>query len=95
MKYGCLMAGRRCGAAANVFAVRRWYSATTSASLRSLTLKLGQSGSFALPVLMAALLCLLSLTGFSAETNFFAKLQDNQRIVFLGDSITYAGGICG
>jgi lysophospholipase L1-like esterase len=66
--------------------------ATSSASLRSLTLKLAQSGSFALPALVAALSCLLSLSGFSAETNALAKLQGVHRIVFLGDSITYAGG---
>jgi lysophospholipase L1-like esterase/pimeloyl-ACP methyl ester carboxylesterase len=36
--------------------------------------------------------CLISLTGFSAQTNALAKLQNVHRIIFLGDSITYAGG---
>lgn len=63
-----------------------------SASLRSLTWKMGQSGSFALPVLVAAILCLSLVTAVSADTNALAKLQNVHRIVFLGDSITYAGG---
>jgi lysophospholipase L1-like esterase len=82
----------RCRAALNFSTVKHVFRATASASLRSLTLRLGQSGSFALPGLMAALLSFFSLTGFSEETNALAKLQNVHRIVFLGDSITYAGG---
>lgn len=53
----------------------------------------GQIGSFVLPrFLGAALLCLFSFAAFSADTNALAKLQNIHRIVFLGDSITYAGG---
>jgi lysophospholipase L1-like esterase len=85
------MVGRRCCAALNVSAVRRSYCATSSASLRSLTLRSGQSGSFALPLFVAAFVSLFSLTAVSADTNALAKLQNVQRIVFLGDSITYAG----
>lgn len=65
---------------------------TASASLRLLTLKLGRRGNAALPVLVAALLCVCSLATFAADTNALAKLQGVHRIVFLGDSITYAGG---
>jgi lysophospholipase L1-like esterase len=75
----------------NSYSIRRALSATASASLRSLTLRLGQSGSFALPVLIGALLGLFTRTGFSADTNALAKLENVHRIVFLGDSITYAG----
>ena len=89
MKGDHLKMGRRCGAVLDVFAVSR---ARASASLRSLTLKMGQSGSFALPLFVAAFLTVFSLTGFSADTNALAKLQNVHRIVFLGDSITYAGG---
>jgi lysophospholipase L1-like esterase len=53
---------------------------------------MGPSGSFALPLLVAALLCLGSFTGFSADSNALAKLKNIHRVVFLGDSITYAGG---
>jgi lysophospholipase L1-like esterase len=86
------MVGRRCRAALNFSTVKCSSRARASASLRSPTLKLGQSGNFALPLLAAALLCLASFTGFSADTNALAKLQNVHRIVFLGDSITYAGG---
>jgi lysophospholipase L1-like esterase len=41
--------------------------------------------------IFSALLCLCSFTSFSADTNALAKLQNIHRIVFLGDSITYAG----
>jgi lysophospholipase L1-like esterase len=94
MKQVDLMAGRRCGGAVGFSSVRRLFRARTSALLRSLTLKLGQSGSFALPSLVAAWVCLGALTGFSAGTNApaLARLQDVHRIIFLGDSITYAGG---
>jgi lysophospholipase L1-like esterase len=85
-------AGRRCRAALNFSATGRSAPATASASLRSPTLRLGQSGSFALPVLVAALLCFSSFLAFSGDTNALAKLQNIHRIVFLGDSITYAGG---
>jgi lysophospholipase L1-like esterase/pimeloyl-ACP methyl ester carboxylesterase len=77
--------------AQNFSMLRRSHCATSSASLRSLTLRMGQSGSFALPIFVAALLCLITLTGISADTNALAKLQNVHRIVFLGDSITYAG----
>jgi lysophospholipase L1-like esterase len=40
----------------------------------------------------SVLLCVCSLAAFSADTNALAKLQNVHRIVFLGDSITYAGG---
>lgn len=40
----------------------------------------------------AAALCFFTFAAFSADTNALAKLQDVHRIVFLGDSITYAGG---
>lgn len=43
-------------------------------------------------ILVAALLCVCPFTSFSADTNALAKLQNVHRIVFLGDSITYAGG---
>ncbi|HEX4264747.1 MAG TPA: SGNH/GDSL hydrolase family protein [Verrucomicrobiae bacterium] len=92
MKRDYSTVGRCCRAALNFFAVGRWFRATASASLRSPTFKSGQSGSFALPLLVAALLCVCSFTGFSADTNALAKLQNVHRIVFLGDSITYAGG---
>ncbi|HEY2084126.1 MAG TPA: lipolytic enzyme, partial [Verrucomicrobiae bacterium] len=42
--------------------------------------------------MVAAVLCLGSLAGIAADTNALAKLQNIHRIVFLGDSITYAGG---
>ena len=38
------------------------------------------------------ILCVCSLTAFSADTNALVKFQNVRRIVFLGDSITYAGG---
>ena len=86
------MVGRRCWAALNFSVVKRSFRARASASLRSLTRKMGQSGIFALPVCVAAALCLAPLTGISADTNALTKLQNVHRIVFLGDSITYAGG---
>jgi lysophospholipase L1-like esterase/pimeloyl-ACP methyl ester carboxylesterase len=43
-------------------------------------------------MVLSALLFASSLTVFSADTNALAKLQNVHRIVFLGDSITYAGG---
>ena len=43
-------------------------------------------------LMFSALLCLCSLTGFAADTNALAKFQNVHRIIFLGDSITYAGG---
>jgi len=43
-------------------------------------------------LVLSLLLCVCSLTTFSADTNALAKLQNVHRIVFLGDSITYAGG---
>jgi lysophospholipase L1-like esterase len=70
----------------------RLYRAASSASLRSLTFKMGQSGSFALPFIVAAMLCVGALTALGGDTNALAKLQGVHRIVFLGDSITYAGG---
>jgi len=85
------LAGRRCRAALNFSTVKRSRIATSSASLRSPTLKLGQSGSFALSLLIAAFLSLSSLTALSADTNALAKLQNVHRVAFLGDSITYAG----
>src|SRR6185437_15474629 len=84
--------GRRCCAALNFSKMRGSLHATSSASLRSLTLKMGQSGSFALPGWVAAFVLLFSGSGFSAETAALAKFQNVHRIVFLGDSITYAGG---
>jgi len=45
-----------------------------------------------LRLFIATWLCLVCFTGFSADTNALAKLQNIRRIVFLGDSITYAGG---
>jgi lysophospholipase L1-like esterase len=69
------------------------FRATASASLRLLTLNMGQSDSFALPaVRVAVLLWLLPFTGLAANSDALAKLQHVHRIVFLGDSITYAGG---
>jgi lysophospholipase L1-like esterase len=41
--------------------------------------------------LIALSFCLFSFTVFSADTNALARLQHIHRIVFLGDSITYAG----
>jgi lysophospholipase L1-like esterase len=38
-----------------------------------------------------AALCFFSIPGFSADTNALAKFQNVHRIIFLGDSITYAG----
>jgi lysophospholipase L1-like esterase len=38
------------------------------------------------------ILCACSLAAFSADASALAKFQDVHRIVFLGDSITYAGG---
>src|SRR5215469_8339181 len=66
--------------------------ARASASLRTLTFRLRQTGSFALPLLVFALLCLCSFTSTAADTNALAKFQGVHRIVFLGDSITFAGG---
>jgi lysophospholipase L1-like esterase len=54
--------------------------------------QLGRRGNAALPVLIGAMLFLLTVAGFSADPNALAKLQNVHRIVFLGDSITYAGG---
>ncbi len=42
--------------------------------------------------ILSALLCVYSFAGFSADTSALVKLQNIHRIVFLGDSITYAGG---
>jgi lysophospholipase L1-like esterase len=86
------MMGRRCCADLNVFTGRRWCCAKSSASLRSLTFGMGQSGSFARPLFVIALLSLITLTAVAADTNALAELQNVHRIVFLGDSITYAGG---
>jgi lysophospholipase L1-like esterase len=86
------MAGRHGCATVNFSAVGRLFHATSSATLRLLTLRMGQSGSFALLLFAGAWLCLFSLTGMAADTNALAKLRDVHRIVFLGDSITYAGG---
>jgi lysophospholipase L1-like esterase len=74
------------------FTIGRSGRATKSPSLRLLTLKLGQSGSFALPLLVAAFFCAFCGSGLAADTNALAKFQNVHRIVFLGDSITYAGG---
>lgn len=52
----------------------------------------GRRNSTALPVLVMALLCLFGLTIFAADTNVLARFQGVHRIIFLGDSITYAGG---
>src|SRR5262249_37666348 len=43
-------------------------------------------------LIFSVLLCLCAVKCFSADTNALAKLQNIHRIVFLGDSITYAGG---
>ncbi|HWD94776.1 MAG TPA: SGNH/GDSL hydrolase family protein [Verrucomicrobiae bacterium] len=71
--------------------MKRNHLAARRHSRAALTLKLLRSGSFALP-LFVALLCLCSPAGVAAETNALAKLQNIHRLVFLGDSITYAGG---
>jgi len=42
-------------------------------------------------VIVFTILCFCRVTAFSADTNALAKLQNVHRIVFLGDSITYAG----
>lgn len=84
------MVGRRCRTALDFFTVRRPPPATHR-SLHSPTFEWEQSGSFALPLLIAAFLSLLSQTALSADTNALAKFQNVQRIAFLGDSITYAG----
>lgn len=52
----------------------------------------GRRSSSALAILAAAFLCLFTFAGLCADTNALAKLQNVHRIVFLGDSITYAGG---
>jgi lysophospholipase L1-like esterase len=56
--------------------------------------KAGQSCRFASisKLLVAALLCLFCFSSFSADTNALVKFQNVHRVVFLGDSITYAGG---
>lgn len=54
--------------------------------------QLGRRSNAALPVLVAALWICFTIKGFAADTNALAKLQNAHRIVFLGDSITYAGG---
>jgi lysophospholipase L1-like esterase len=92
MKWDRLIVGRRRGAALNFCVVGSPSHATASASLRSPTFKLGQSGSFALPLFVTVWLCVCSFAAFAADTNALAKLQNVHRIVFLGDSITYAGG---
>jgi lysophospholipase L1-like esterase len=43
-------------------------------------------------LILSTLLSVYSLAVFSAETNALAGLHGAQRVVFLGDSITYAGG---
>lgn len=52
----------------------------------------GRRGNAALPILVAAILFVCGLTTFGADTNALAKFQNVHRIIFLGDSITYAGG---
>jgi len=47
---------------------------------------------FRAALIFSALLSLCSLTSLAADTNALAKLQNVHRIIFLGDSITYAGG---
>jgi lysophospholipase L1-like esterase len=64
----------------------------TPATLHSLKLKTEQIGGFALPIVVLALWCAYPLNGIGADTNALAKLQGINRMVFLGDSITYAGG---
>lgn len=87
-----LTVGRRCCAALNFSTVKRSCRATPPALLGSLTLNIGRSGSFVLLVWVAAFPCLFSFAALAANSDALAKLQNVHRIVFLGDSITYAGG---
>lgn len=91
MKY-FQMVGRRCRAAVNSM-LASGAMLTSFGNISAAPQKnLGRRGNAALPVWVGALLCLGVLSAFSAETNALTKLQGIHRIVFLGDSITYAGG---